>query len=241
MIKKCIILFILFCNTCYVHAGNNIMFDNANTLYRNKQYDTAAKMYLQMIQDGYCDADLYYNAGNAFYKTNQIGWSIWCYEKAIQKRNNKNYSDNLFLAKKKIKNRIPEVEEIFFIKWWHALLNIFTITQWCIIAGVFFWITLLSKLIKSYYKNVSAIFNLYILSFVITIIALILMGAKQYNETYHHNGIVLYEQNYIEKSQKINIPEGTQVEFLKKKRQTMSVKLPNGNIVDISLDAYKQL
>lgn len=241
MIKKCIILFVLIWNTSYVQAGNNIMFDNANTLYRNKQYDSAATMYLQMIQDGYCDADLYYNAGNAFYKTNQIGWSIWCYEKALQKRNNKNYSDNLFLAKKKIKNKIPEVKEIFFVKWWHTLLNLFTITQWCIIASVLFWIALICKLIKSYYKSSYAIINMYPFIFSITIFTLIIIGTKQYYETYHHHGIVLYEQTYIEKSNQITIPEGTQVAFLKKKLQTISVMLPNGNIVDISSDAYKQL
>lgn len=241
MIKKCFILLFIICNNVFVQAGDNIMFDNANTLYRNKQYDSAATMYLQMIQDGYCDADLYYNAGNAFYKTNQIGWSIWCYEKALQKRYNKNYSDNLFLAKKKIKNKIPELQEIFFIKWWYALLNLFTITQWCIIACVLFWVTLIFKLIKSYHKNTYSVFNMYPFTFAITLLALLLMGAKKYNETFHHNGIVLYEQNYIEKSKKINIPEGTYVKFLKKKQQSMSVKLPNGNIVDISLDAYKQL
>lgn len=42
-----------------MQAGNNIMFDKANQLYHNKNYDSAAKLYQQMIQDGYCAADLY--------------------------------------------------------------------------------------------------------------------------------------------------------------------------------------
>ena len=67
----------------HLFAENNIMFEKANQLYHNKNYDSASVLYQQMIQDGYCHPALYYNAGNAYYRTNQIGMAVWCFKKAL--------------------------------------------------------------------------------------------------------------------------------------------------------------
>lgn len=80
--------------TFTLQAGNNIMFDKANQLYHNKNYDSAAKLYQQMIDDGYCSSDLFYNTGNAYYRLNKIGLAIWCYEKAITIQPEKLYRES---------------------------------------------------------------------------------------------------------------------------------------------------
>ena len=89
------------------------MYVKANQLYHNKDYDSAARLYQQMLNDGYCSPDLYYNAGNAYYRTNQVGLAIWCYKKAIQIHPEKNYIDNLALANKRIREPIEKINEIF--------------------------------------------------------------------------------------------------------------------------------
>ena len=45
-------------------AESHLMFEKANQLYHNRLYDSAAGLYQQMINDGYCDPALFYNAGN---------------------------------------------------------------------------------------------------------------------------------------------------------------------------------
>ncbi len=115
-------------------AENSIMFEQANQLYQNKFYDSAATLFQQMIDEGYHHEIIYYNAGNAYYKANKIGMAIWCYQKALQKNNTKITLDNLQLAKNKIQHPINKAKKIFFIQWWKKLQLLFTINQWSILS-----------------------------------------------------------------------------------------------------------
>ncbi len=58
------------------------VFVQANTAYQNEDYETAIQKYMELISNDYLSADLYYNLGNAYYKTNEIGEAIWAYENA---------------------------------------------------------------------------------------------------------------------------------------------------------------
>ena len=54
----------------------------ANTAYQNEDYELAIQKYMELISNDYLSADLYYNLGNAYYKSNEIGEAIWAYENA---------------------------------------------------------------------------------------------------------------------------------------------------------------
>ena len=69
-----------------VLAEGNVMFEQANSLYHSKNYDSAAKLYTQLVQSGFASDDLFYNMGNAFYKSGKVGWAIWSYRKSMEIR-----------------------------------------------------------------------------------------------------------------------------------------------------------
>ncbi len=56
--------------------------DRADSAYSAQNYTLAIQYYTQLIADNYNSAELYYNLGNAYYKNNEIGKSIWAYQKA---------------------------------------------------------------------------------------------------------------------------------------------------------------
>ena len=58
------------------------LFAEANTAYESGDYEMAIATYLDVVDMGVVDEDLYYNLGNAFYKTGQLGPAILYYERA---------------------------------------------------------------------------------------------------------------------------------------------------------------
>ena len=59
-------------------------FTEANKNYIEEHYKTAAKNYEKLIDSTQMSAELYYNLGNAYFKSNSIGKAIWAYETALK-------------------------------------------------------------------------------------------------------------------------------------------------------------
>lgn len=198
-------------------AENNIMYDKANQLYHNKNYDSAAQLYQQMIYDGYCYADLYYNAGNAYYRLNKIGLAIWHYKKALQLQYNKNYSDNLSLAKKRIREPIENVQDIFFIRWWQGMYQLFTVNTWALFALTSFLLSFLLLFMKKIRPSFAASQGITISLFVLSGYCLCMMSASAYNETYHYHGIIIESKTlctFSTKKEPIFVSEGIEVKVI---------------------------
>lgn len=70
--------------------GSGIVFANAekfkeaNDLYIEEHYKTAAKMYESMLDSANQNSEIYYNLGNAYYKSKRLGLAIWAYEKSLK-------------------------------------------------------------------------------------------------------------------------------------------------------------
>lgn len=225
-------------------ADNNIMFENANELYHNKNYDSAAQLYQQMINDGYCHADLYYNAGNAYYRANKTGMAVWCFRKALQLNDQKNYRDNLLLAQKKITQPIQAAEDIFFIRWWKNFYNIFSINQWAIAALIGFMISMSLLFMKNiFHKQFPSGGSVKIL-ISLTGICMVLLAVKYYHDTRHFHGIVVEEQTaFTSSSQSLSatLSAGIEVEYLNRQKDKLMVKLPDGRTGEIKASAFKKL
>ncbi len=55
-----------------------------NKAYQNEQYEIAVQNYLEAISNNQKSSELYYNLGNSYFKTNEIGEAIWAYEQALK-------------------------------------------------------------------------------------------------------------------------------------------------------------
>lgn len=117
------------------------LFTAANKLYEQKQYAEAATKYQQLIDSGYQVADLYYNAGNAYYKSNQTGMAVYSFEKALSlKPGDEEIEKNLALANQQVGNNIESLPLLFFEKWWLQLQVFHTPAGWAIGSIVTFWL-----------------------------------------------------------------------------------------------------
>jgi tetratricopeptide (TPR) repeat protein len=60
------------------------LFNEANTLYAKGQYAQAASAYEALASSGEANAELYYNLGNAYYKTQRYGRAVLSMERAAR-------------------------------------------------------------------------------------------------------------------------------------------------------------
>lgn len=227
-----------------VSGENHIMFDKANQMYRNKMFDSAAGLYQQLMNDGYRSPDLYYNAGNAFYRINKIGWAIWCYRKALAMRSDKNYQDNLKLAQRRIESPIRPPQPIFFIRWWRGLVGFLSLNAWALMALISFLVGMGVLFYRRLTLNARPLTVLRYGAWLITLLALCMTAVNWMQTTYHYSGIVIKPDTWFRPESKgppIQIPEGTEVEFVTKGQVQMVVKLPDGRVGQIEASAFKKL
>jgi len=58
--------------------------EKGNEAYKAEHYKIAIQNYLETISNDQKSAQLYYNLGNSYFKTNEIGEAIWSYEQALK-------------------------------------------------------------------------------------------------------------------------------------------------------------
>ncbi len=97
---------------------NQYLFDQANKLYQQEQYAEAIARYLEIISAGYESWQLYYNLGNAYYKSRQIGRAILYYERAARLNpKNEDIQFNLQLANLSVVDKIVIPPQFFLSRW----------------------------------------------------------------------------------------------------------------------------
>jgi len=85
---------------------------------------------------------LYYNLGNAYFKSGEIAPAILWYERALRlDPSDADIRYNLEYARALTQDRIDEVPEIFFEQWGHALCYLLPSNTWAVISILFFALT----------------------------------------------------------------------------------------------------
>ncbi|WAC00891.1 tetratricopeptide repeat protein [Lacinutrix neustonica] len=95
--KKVIYIFLFFCGL--LSAQNEVLFDQANTLYNEGKFVEALDKYETILKGDNHSAALYFNMANTHYKLNHIAPSIYYYEKAAAMApNDQEISNNMAFA-----------------------------------------------------------------------------------------------------------------------------------------------
>lgn len=111
---------------------------NADSAYARQQYQQAIKDYEELLHDG-VSAELYYNLGNAYYRTDNITRAVLNYERALLLApGDGDIRFNLQMARSKTIDKITPESEMFFVTWYHALVNIMSVDGWARTALVSF-------------------------------------------------------------------------------------------------------
>ena len=128
-------------------ANADSLFQAANMLYQEGQYEPALERYYEVILAGKESADLYYNMGNAAYRSNSIGHAILYYEKALKlDPSHQDAIHNLdFVSRYRI-DAFDEVPVLFLTAWISGFVQLFPEQTWSILAMIFFMIILIGLL-----------------------------------------------------------------------------------------------
>ena len=128
---------------CSQAAHASAAFDAANKLYEEGKFAEAATAYETLVKTGQTSAALYFNLGNAFFKSGQIGRAIAAYRQAEQLTpRDPDLRANLQFAR----NQTPR--PTLMPTRWQRWLGRLTLNEWTVLAAgaVWLWLLLLAVL-----------------------------------------------------------------------------------------------
>lgn len=102
----------------------------ADEAYKKGNYQLAIKNYEELIAKK-PSSDLYYNLGNAYFRTENTTKAILAYERALQLQpTDKDIRFNLEYARSKTVDKITPESELFFFSWYRSLVNMMSVDGW---------------------------------------------------------------------------------------------------------------
>ena len=130
------------------------LYAKGNQLYSDANYEEAIQTWEELTESGYEAAAIYYNLGNAYFKSNKIAPAILNFERAkILAPHNKDINYNLELARTYVVDKIDELTEVFYIRWYKNIVQRFSSNTWAIITIITFLIFLVLFSVYLYAKS----------------------------------------------------------------------------------------
>ncbi|WP_374163478.1 tetratricopeptide repeat protein [Arcticibacter sp. MXS-1] len=113
-------------------------FKAANELYAKGKYQEAISAYQKLTSAGYRSAPLYFNLGNAFYRTGNISSAILYYEKAHKlDPSDEDIKMNIAIANLKTIDKVEAAPDFFLFRWWRGLILLFSLNTLAWLAVLF--------------------------------------------------------------------------------------------------------
>ena len=117
------------------------LYMEANKAFIAENYNDAIVKYEAILKDGYESVELYYNLGNAYYRSEQLGKSIWAYSNALEiAPRNRDIAHNLSIANAKIVDRIEMPKSFVFITLYRLLKSKMTTYEWILFGSFLIFI-----------------------------------------------------------------------------------------------------
>ncbi len=124
--KATVLLLLLFLPL----SGHAVTKAEADSAYIRGQYQQAIKDYEMLLKQG-ASADLYYNLGNAYYRSENITRAVLNYERALLlSPGDRDIRFNLQIARAKTIDKIVPESEMFFFTWYRSLVNLMSVDAW---------------------------------------------------------------------------------------------------------------
>lgn len=212
----------------------------ADSAYVKGDYKAAIEIYESLAANNGESADVYYNLGNAYYKSENIAKAVLNYERALLLNpDDEDIRFNLELARSKTVDKVAPEYKFFLMEWLEGIINLLSISAWSVLAVVSFVVMLLTLLLFLFGKSVSTKktgFIIALFSLFITIFAN-LSALHMYHYLTERNDAVIMEPSVTAKSTPSNsgielfvIHEGRKVKISDDSmREWTEIELEDGN------------
>lgn len=115
-----------------------------NQQYINEEFESAIHTYESVLDSGYEAAELYFNLGNAYFKSHKLTPAILNYERAaLLSPNDEDIAFNLDLARTYVIDKIDVLPQFFLKQWYTRLVRTLNPTIWAFISVITFVLFLL--------------------------------------------------------------------------------------------------
>ena len=232
--------FLIFWLMCLVGFSQTTeSFKQANDLYNSGYYKEAINQYTSILESNQHSAELYFNLANCHYKLNEIGPSIFYYEKALQlSPDDADILNNLGYAQKMTIDAIQEVPESGISKQLNKTLNSLSVDGWATrsVGLVFLFVILFLGYYLSYSEAKKRLF--FITSSLVLILlftSLALLFKKDSLDKSSHPAIVFAKETEVRAEPNLRaetsftLHEGTKVLVIEDYNNDWSkIKLLNG-------------
>jgi len=221
-------------------SGYQVIIDRANKAYSDGSYANSIDLYKEVLKNGYESAELYYNIGNAYYKLNDYSSAILYYERGNRlDPGNEDINFNLKIVNNKIADKIEPLPELFYKRWYDALVSLFSLDTWAKIVVILF---LLSIFMASIYF-ISRILILRKISFWLSIILFfsflftMLTAFQSYSRLKNQHEAIVFSPTITVKSSPDEksidlfvIHEGTKVSIIDQIGNWYEIRIANGSV-----------
>ncbi len=240
MMKRIIFSILVFTLAfCSAFAKKDTRFEKANEFFQNQNYKEAITTYEEILNSGVESGEIYFNLGNAYYKSGNLPRAILNYERAkLILPHDKDIAYNLKMANSQITDKLETVGEFFLINWFKSFRNKTKSDTWAIISIAAFAIGLLLMGIFLYSKSRTLKqISFYIgILLIITCVISFSFSAKQKNMLTQRNSAIIFEPSVTIKSspsvsgtELFILHEGTKVKILESVGEWYRIQISDGN------------
>lgn len=126
----------------------------ADSSYVRGQYQQAISDYEALLKQG-ASAEIYYNLGNAYYRTENITRAVLNYERALLfSPGDRDIRFNLQMARSKTIDKIIPESEMFFVTWYHSLVNLMSVDGWARTALILLALAIVFSLVYLFSERI---------------------------------------------------------------------------------------
>ena len=113
----------------------------ANIAYQKLDYTGSIALYENLLKNNYVSAEVYYNLGNAWFKSGDFARAILNYERAKKLRpEDEDTEFNLKIASLNVVDKIETVPQIFYKRWISGLSATLHADTWTIVLIILCWL-----------------------------------------------------------------------------------------------------
>lgn len=174
-------------------SDDNVTKAQGDSAYMRNDYASAIQIYESLLIKGEA-AEIYYNLGNSYYKTDDIAKAILNYERALLLQpGNADVRANLEIARSKTIDKVVSVPDIFFVTWTKSLINCLSVDAWAKLGVAFFILLLVSFSLFFFSKQIVWKKSGFIAGFVFLIFVVLsnVFASEQKTELMNRNNAII--------------------------------------------------
>lgn len=215
------------------------LFARGNNLYAKGQYQHALTAYKEVVRKGYQSPEIFFNLGNANFKTGDLPSALLYYEKAHKlSPDDQDIITNIKFVNTRITDKIEEVPEFFITEWWNSVILHFTLNTLAVWSLVFVFLGAALLIVYFFAHALRIKKPSFYAALVFFILGLFTVFLANRQSSYFENNkqAIVFSSTVTVKSEPSEqskslfvIHDGTKVNFLDRNNGWIKVKLGNGN------------